>query len=192
MQLEAQELLDISRLQAGRLSLELERFDLGLLLRETCDRMSVLSQVHPLRLEGPEHLEGLWDRGRLDQVVTNLVSNAIRYSPDGGEVVVRVSEEGNGVHLAVRDRGVGIPPEKQALIFERFGRAHGAKYGGLGLGLTISQGIVEQHGGRIWVESNGVAGEGSTFHVWLPRETEQQSSAASEAHPAPQPQVTAS
>jgi PAS domain S-box-containing protein len=188
-----EELLDISRLQAGRLSLELERFDVGLLLRETCDRMAVLSQAHPLRLEGPEHLEGLWDRGRLDQVVTNLVSNAIRYSPDGGEVVVRLSEEGGGVHLAVKDRGVGIPPEKQALIFERFGRAHGSKYGGLGLGLTISQGIVEQHGGRIWVESSGVAGEGSTFHVWLPRETEQQAAATAEAHPVPQqPQVSAS
>jgi len=188
-----EELLDISRLQAGRLSLELERFDVGLLLRETCDRMAVLSQAHPLRLEGPEHLEGLWDRGRLDQVVTNLVSNAIRYSPDGGEVVVRLSEEGGGVHLAVKDRGVGIPPEKQALIFERFGRAHGSKYGGLGLGLTISQGIVEQHGGRIWVESSGVAGEGSTFHVWLPRETEQQAAATAEAHPMPQqPQVSAS
>ncbi|HLL03937.1 MAG TPA: PAS domain S-box protein [Myxococcaceae bacterium] len=188
-----EELLDISRLQAGRLSLELERFDLGLLLRETCDRMTVLSQAHPLRLEGPEHFEGLWDRGRLDQVVTNLVSNAIRYSPDGGEVVVRLSEEGGGVHLAVKDRGVGIPPEKQALIFERFGRAHGSKYGGLGLGLTISQGIVEQHGGRIWVESSGVAGEGSTFHVWLPRETEQQAATAAEAHPTPlPPQVSAS
>jgi len=187
-----EELLDISRLQAGRLSLELERFDLGLLLRETCDRMSVLAQAHPLRLEGPEHLEGLWDRGRLDQVVTNLVSNAIRYSPEGGEVLVRFCEEGSGVHLAVKDRGVGIPPEKQALIFERFGRAHGSKYGGLGLGLTISQGIVEQHGGRIWVESSGVAGDGSTFHVWLPRETEQQAAAAAEAHPAPQPQVSAS
>ena len=79
-----EELLDISRLQAGRLSLELERFDLGTLVRETCERMAVLSQTHPLRVEAPEHLEGLWDRGRLDQVLTNLVSNAIRYSPEGG------------------------------------------------------------------------------------------------------------
>jgi PAS domain S-box-containing protein len=186
-----EELLDISRLQAGRLSLELERFDLGHLLRETCDRMSVLSQAHPLRLEAPEHLEGLWDRGRLDQVLTNLVSNAIRYSPDGGEVLVRLLEEGDGVHLMVKDRGVGIPPEKQALIFERFGRAHGSKYGGLGLGLTISQGIVEQHSGRIWVESTGVPGEGSVFHVWLPRETVQPTTQAVEAHVPERTQVSA-
>jgi PAS domain S-box-containing protein len=166
-----EDLLDISRLQAGRLSLELERFDLGQLVHETCDRMAVLSQQHALKVEAPEHLEGVWDRGRLDQVLTNLVSNAIRYSPEGGEVLVRVEPQAQGVRLAVRDRGVGIPREKQGLIFERFGRAHGAKYGGLGLGLTITQGIVEQHGGRIWVESTGVAGEGATFYVWLPSET---------------------
>ncbi|HVG58756.1 MAG TPA: PAS domain S-box protein [Hyalangium sp.] len=191
-----EELLDISRLQAGRLSLELERFDLSVLVRETCDRMAVLSQAHSLRMEVPECLEGLWDRGRLDQVLTNLVSNAIRYSPNGGEVVVRLEQEDAGVHLMVKDWGVGIPPEKQGLIFERFGRAHGAKYGGLGLGLTISQGIVEQHGGRIWVESLGVSGEGSTFHVWLPREVAQTSASSSsppskEHHATPHPQVSA-
>ncbi|HYI01012.1 PAS domain S-box protein [Hyalangium sp.] len=187
-----EELLDISRLQAGRLSLELERFDLGGLVRETCDRMAVLSQAHPLRVEAPEHLEGVWDRGRLDQVLTNLVANAIRYSPEGGEVVVRLMEEGVGVHLSVKDLGVGIPPEKHVLIFERFGRAHGSKYGGLGLGLTISQGIVEQHGGRIWVESLGVSGEGSTFHVWLPREAIQASSPSTQAHePVSEPQISA-
>lgn len=174
-----EDLLDISRLQAGRLSLELERFDLSQLVHETRDRMAVLSQTHDLRVEAPEHVEGTWDRGRLDQVLTNLLSNAIRYAPEGGQVLVRLTREGDeGVHLAVRDHGVGIPREKQALIFERFGRAHGSKYGGLGLGLTISQGIVEQHGGRIWVESAGVAGEGSTFHVWLPRETAGQSHVA--------------
>nr|WP_248544575.1 PAS domain S-box protein [Myxococcus fulvus] len=168
-----EDLLDISRLQAGRLSLELERFDFSQLVHETRDRMAVLSQGHEIQVETPEHLEGIWDRGRLDQVLTNLLSNAIRYSPEGGAVLVRLTGEGSeGVHLSVKDSGVGIPKDKQALIFERFGRAHGSKYGGLGLGLTISQGIVEQHGGRIWVESPGVPGQGSTFNVWLPRETE--------------------
>ncbi|MCE9670771.1 PAS domain S-box protein [Myxococcus stipitatus] len=168
-----EDLLDISRLQAGRLSLELEKFDLSQLVQETRDRMAVLSQGHEIQVETPEHLVGTWDRGRLDQVLTNLLSNAIRYSPEGGAVLVRLGGEGKaGVHLSVKDSGVGIPKEKQGLIFERFGRAHGSKYGGLGLGLTISQGIVEQHGGRIWVESPGVPGQGSTFHVWLPRETE--------------------
>ncbi|QSQ12680.1 hybrid sensor histidine kinase/response regulator [Myxococcus landrumensis] len=178
-----EDLLDISRLQAGRLSLELETFDLGQLVQETRDRMAVLSQGHEIQVETPEHLEGTWDRGRLDQVLTNLLSNAIRYSPEGGTVLVRLSREGKeGVHLSVKDSGVGIPKDKQALIFERFGRAHGSKYGGLGLGLTISQGIVEQHGGRIWVESPGVPGQGSTFNVWLPRETEPSSVSVHHAH----------
>ncbi|NPC70758.1 PAS domain S-box protein [Corallococcus exiguus] len=181
-----EDLLDISRLQAGRLSLELEPFDLSQLVLETRDRMAVLSQTHELKVEVPERLEGTWDRGRLDQVLTNLLSNAIRYSPEGGQVLVRVVAEGDGgVHLSVKDQGVGIPSEKQRLIFERFGRAHGSKYGGLGLGLTISQGIVEQHGGRIWAESTGTAGQGSTFNVWLPRRTEAQAATPTESSRTP-------
>ncbi|NPC46998.1 PAS domain S-box protein [Corallococcus sp. AB032C] len=181
-----EDLLDISRLQAGRLSLELEPFDLSQLVLETRDRMAVLSQTHELMVELPERLEGTWDRGRLDQVLTNLLSNAIRYSPEGGQVLVRVVAEGDsGVHLSVKDQGVGIPSEKQRLIFERFGRAHGSKYGGLGLGLTISQGIVEQHGGRIWAESTGTVGQGSTFNVWLPRRTEAQAATPTESSRTP-------
>ncbi|CAM4332463.1 hybrid sensor histidine kinase/response regulator [Corallococcus exiguus] len=181
-----EDLLDISRLQAGRLSLELEPFDLSQLVLETRDRMAVLSQTHELKVEVPERLEGTWDRGRLDQVLTNLLSNAIRYSPEGGQVLVRVAAEGDsGVHLSVKDQGVGIPSEKQRLIFERFGRAHGSKYGGLGLGLTISQGIVEQHGGRIWAESTGTVGQGSTFNVWLPRRTEAQAATPTESSRTP-------
>ncbi|RKH54694.1 hybrid sensor histidine kinase/response regulator [Corallococcus aberystwythensis] len=181
-----EDLLDISRLQAGRLSLELEPFDLSQLVLETRDRMAVLSQTHELQVEVPERLEGTWDRGRLDQVLTNLLSNAIRYSPEGGQVLVRVAAEGDtGVHLSVKDQGVGIPSEKQRLIFERFGRAHGSKYGGLGLGLTISQGIVEQHGGRIWAESTGTVGQGSTFNVWLPRRTEAQAASPAESSRTP-------
>jgi signal transduction histidine kinase len=83
-------------------------------------------------------------------------------------VELRVWVDGGEVALQVRDHGVGIPAEKLAAIFERFGQAHGARYGGLGLGLTISQGIIEQHGGRIWAESQGIEKEGSTFHVRLP------------------------
>ncbi|WP_395825969.1 ATP-binding protein [Archangium minus] len=163
------DLLDVSRLLTGRLSLELESFDLVPLLRTTCERLQALSSEHRLRLDAPETLLMRGDPGRIEQVVTNLVSNAVRYSPQGGVVELRVwAEEGGQVALLVRDRGIGIPAEKLALIFERFGQAHGARYGGLGLGLTISQGIIEQHGGRIWAESQGVEGEGSTFHVRLP------------------------
>jgi signal transduction histidine kinase len=166
------DLLDVSRLVTGRLSLEVEEFDLVPLLRATCERLQALSSEHGLRLELPEALPMRGDPGRIEQVVTNLVSNAIRYSPQGGAVELRAWVEEGKVALQVRDHGVGIPEEKLALIFERFGQAHGARYGGLGLGLTISQGIIEQHGGRIWAESQGIEGEGSTFHVRLPVHSE--------------------
>ncbi|WP_369945109.1 ATP-binding protein [Vitiosangium sp. GDMCC 1.1324] len=162
------DLLDVSRLITGRLSLEVESFDLVPLLRTTCERLQALAPEHQLRLDIAESLPMRGDSGRIEQVVTNLVSNAVRYSPQGGPVELRAWSEGGRVLLQVRDHGIGIPAEKLALIFERFGQAHGARYGGLGLGLTISQGIIEQHGGRIWAESPGVEGEGSTFHVSLP------------------------
>jgi PAS domain S-box-containing protein len=163
-----EELLDISRIQAGRLSLELEEFDLVSLLRDLHERMRVLSEQHELQLHVPEHLPIFGDRGRLDQVITNLISNAIRYSPTGGSVTVSATRVGGSVQVSVKDHGLGIPKEKQAMIFERFGRAHGSRYGGLGLGLSICQGIIEQHGGRIWVESDGLENHGSTFHIRLP------------------------
>ncbi|MFL5319139.1 MAG: sensor histidine kinase, partial [Myxococcaceae bacterium] len=163
-----EDLLDISRLQAGRLQLEMEEFDVVPMLRETVERVQGVSTDHQLSLQAPDELRVRADRSRLEQVVTNLLSNAIRYSPRGGPVQVTAAENDGELHLSVSDRGVGIPLEKQAVIFERFGQAHGARYGGLGLGLTISQGIVAQHGGRIEVESSGVAGEGTTFRVRLP------------------------
>ncbi|MFL5351512.1 ATP-binding protein [Archangium sp.] len=162
------DLLDVSRLLTGRLSLDVESFDLVPLLRTTCERLQALSPEHQLCLEVPESLLMRGDSGRIEQVVTNLVSNAVRYSPQGGAVELRAWSEAGQLALRVRDHGIGIPAEKLALIFERFGQAHGARYGGLGLGLTISQGIIEQHGGRIWAESQGVEGQGSTFHVRLP------------------------
>jgi PAS domain S-box-containing protein len=162
------DLLDVSRLLTGRLSLDVEELDLVPLLRASCERLQALSCQHQLQLEVPETLVMWGDPGRIEQVVTNLVSNAIRYSPQGGSVDLQAWVDGGEVVLRVRDHGIGIPPEKLPVIFERFGQAHGARYGGLGLGLTISQGIIEQHGGRIWAESQGLEGQGSTFHVRLP------------------------
>ncbi len=168
------DLLDVSRVQIGRLSLELAELDLVGLVHAVAERIQVLSDRHELRLKVPSgELLLLGDRGRLDQVVTNLLSNAIRYSPDGGpidvELDVDLAPDAEWITLVVRDRGIGIPPEEQQQIFEAFGRAHGSRYGGLGLGLTICHGIVSRHGGEIAVESSGVPGEGSTFRVRLRR-----------------------
>jgi len=132
------------------------------------NRMQPLGDRHPIRVTSPEKLPITADRDRLEQVIANLLSNAIRYSPDGGPIDISAGVVGNRVHIQIRDSGLGIPKEHQQLVFERFGRAHGSAFGGLGLGLAISRGIVERHGGRIWIESSGKPGEGSIFHVELP------------------------
>jgi signal transduction histidine kinase len=162
------DLLDANRLESGAFELQKSEFDLMALLEEMRRRMEPPDGRHPFRVSGPEQLSIVADRDRVEQVLANLLSNAIRYSPDGGEIAITVEREPDSVHLVIRDRGLGIPKEHQRVIFERFGRAHGPAYGGLGLGLTISRGIVEQHGGRVWVESTGKPGEGSAFHVRLP------------------------
>ncbi len=163
-----EDLLDISRLATGRLSLQLTEYDLCERIRSEVERIQALSPSHALSVDLPERLPIVADRDRIDQVVINLLTNAVRYSPGGGPVVLSARQRLDTIEVAVTDRGLGIPVEKQAGIFERFGRAHGARYGGLGLGLTIAQGIVEQHGGRIWVESTGQPGEGTTFRFELP------------------------
>jgi PAS domain S-box-containing protein len=161
-------LLDVGRIQNGRLSLDIAPFDLCDLLAECCERARSLATSHTIELAAVAPVNVLADRSRLDQVFTNLLSNAVRYSPQGGLIVVEVVADAERVVTRVRDQGVGIPVEKQKEIFERFGRAHGSRFGGLGLGLTIAGGIVEQHGGGIHVVSTGVSGEGSTFEVTLP------------------------
>ena len=108
------------------------------------------------------------DAQRLYQVVSNLLDNAIKYTPDGGTVTLAVWTQNDQARLDVRDTGPGIPPEAQARVFERFYRAPHSnnQERGTGLGLAIVKSIVEQHGGRVWVTS--VVGQGSTFSVALP------------------------
>jgi signal transduction histidine kinase len=111
----------------------------------------------------------LGDRGRLAQVLVNLLENALKYSPMGGPVRVTLTRAGPEVLVSVSDSGIGIPADQQAHLFERFFRARNAPisgFGGLGLGLYICRHIVERHGGRIWVESE--VGHGSTFRFTLP------------------------
>ncbi len=168
------DLLDTSRIQAGRFELECARVDLVPLVREVIERFE-LRGTEGLRFlfEEPEApVEGVWDGPRLEQVVTNLLSNAVRYSPHGGTVRAAFHFAPEWVELRVRDEGIGIPPESLALLFQPFARASNATarhYGGLGLGLFICREIVQRHGGTIWAESPG-AQQGSCFHVRLPRQ----------------------
>ncbi|MCE9672215.1 GAF domain-containing sensor histidine kinase [Myxococcus stipitatus] len=162
-------LLDVSRLSSGRLVLERERMDLEALAREVIDQLQLPASRAGCRvtLASRGDVSGEWDRKRLGQVLFHLLTNALKYGA-GGPVRVRLRGEAKRVRLCVEDRGIGIAPEYQSHIFERFGRAVSERnYGGLGLGLYITRQVVEAHGGQVHVHSE--PGEGSTFEVLLPR-----------------------
>ncbi len=162
------ELFDVSRLRSGTVLLHPARFDLVELAREVVGRMQSGNGNHRHLLSGESSLFITADRDRLDQVLTNLVSNSIRYSPMGGEVEITVVRREEKALLSVRDEGLGISPDKLRTIFRPYTQGHGGAFGGMGLGLSISQELVHSHGGRIWAESAGQAGQGATFFVELP------------------------
>lgn len=181
-------LLDLSRINAGRLELELEPVDLAEVARDVVARFEeeAARAACPLSLEAPEPVVGRWDRVRLDQVLTNLLGNAVKYGP-GRPVEVRVLADGDRALLSVRDHGIGISAADQRRIFERFERAVSRRhYGGFGLGLWIVREIVEVLGGTVRVES--APGAGSTFTVALSRAPEPAAARrAGAATPSPPP-----
>ncbi|TAK32744.1 MAG: PAS domain-containing protein [Chloroflexota bacterium] len=163
------ELLDMTRLQTGSLDLHLAQLDLSELAASTVARMRLATEQHALLFQSPDPVLVDGDRGRLEEVLSALLDNAVRYSPHGGEIETTVcTVEGQAV-VSVRDYGVGIPEDKQSRIFERFYRAHTGTpydYGGMGVALFISREIIARHGGRMWFESE--EGKGSTFYFSLP------------------------
>ncbi|MBI2760165.1 MAG: MEDS domain-containing protein [Chloroflexi bacterium] len=162
------QLLDISRLEAGRLTLDRQPTDLVALVEQVVSGARAWSDRHVITLTVPPTLEAMVDPLRLEQVVTNLLDNAIKYSPDGGPVEVELSRVGGtAAELMVRDWGLGIPLEKRGQIFERFYQAHsGGHQSGMGLGLYISRRLVEAHGGEIRAEFPPDGG--TSFTVRLP------------------------
>ena len=167
-----EDLLDVTRLQAGRLVLSRNPTDLVALIRRMVTQRQMTTKQHGFSLD-TEHLFLMVnvDRVRIEQVLTNLLSNAIKYSPQGGtiELSLREEVEPHEALLSIRDRGIGIPAEQQVRIFGRFVRAENARtseISGTGLGLYLSRELVERHGGRLWFES--AEGEGSTFFMTLP------------------------
>jgi signal transduction histidine kinase len=163
------ELLDISRMTSGRLKLEKQPFDLSELLKEVVTKYTETALEMGCRLEFqvPAAIVGYWDRMRLEQVVANLLSNAIKYG-QGKPVEIEVSEKDDNAIIKVSDHGIGIAPDHQRRIFERFERAvPDREFGGLGLGLWIARRIVEASGGQIRVES--VPMQGATFTATLPK-----------------------
>ncbi len=167
-----EDLLDVSRLQAGRLSLQRAPTNLISLTRRVVERLQQTTTRHHLIFTAEQtHLEAMIDPHRIEQVLTNIVTNAIKYSPQGGQVKVTLQADATAqtAKICVQDRGMGIPRHQQARIFGRFVRADNAQAAGIsgtGLGLYLCRALVEQHAGRLWFES--VEGEGTTFFLTLP------------------------
>jgi signal transduction histidine kinase/DNA-binding NarL/FixJ family response regulator len=164
-----QDLLDVSRVAGGKLVIAPQDESLTQLFAEAAAMLRPLAEARgiELRTRGTEHLPRLSvDGSRIIQVISNLVGNALKFTPEGGSVTLGCDREAGELHVSVTDTGAGISPEQLPHVFGRFWQGDNADTRGLGLGLTIARGIVEAHGGRIWVESK--LGEGSTFHFTLP------------------------
>ncbi len=172
------DLLEVSRISTGHLRLQLEEVDLAEVVREVSARFSPEAERAGCRLDVLENgpVVGQWDRLRLEQILSNLLSNALKYGA-GKPVHLRVEQEEAAVRLVVRDEGIGIKPEALGRIFNRFERAVSERhYGGLGLGLYVTRRILEVMGGTVKVEST--LGQGATFTVELPRQPVEQESAS--------------
>lgn len=163
------DMLDISRISTGKLGIKKERASLYLLVKEAVERLkpSMVQAGTPPELICPDKIDGFWDKFRMEQAITNLLTNAMRYG-DKKPVLVKLEKLDSSVaRISIKDRGIGIAKEAQERIFDRFERAVDSdNISGLGLGLFIARQIVELHGGKIWVESE--LARGSTFFIDLP------------------------
>jgi len=164
------ELLDVSRIQTGRIEFRYGDVDLSELANEVATRMQLTTTTHTISVQRDSENVVTADRDHLEQVLNNLVTNAIKYSPTGGAITIEVRPDDGGVRLSVTDQGIGIPEKELDAIFGLFYRSPdraARDAAGMGLGLYISREIVVRHGGRIWAESGGV--KGSTLNVVIPR-----------------------
>jgi len=163
-----QDLLDVAKLEAGRVAIATRPIDVAAMMREAHGMLAGIASEKGLRLE-LEVSEGLQpivaDEGRVIQVLSNLVGNAVKFTNAGGAITLRAVDAPGGVKFSVSDTGVGMTQEQLSKLFGEFWQANPADRRGIGLGLSIAKGIVEAHGGRIWVESQ--PGVGTTFHFTL-------------------------
>jgi signal transduction histidine kinase len=166
------EILDLSKVEAGRMELELAKFDLALAIDNARTFVRERATKHGIGLDVTidEHLgEFVGDERKIKQILLNLLSNAVKFTPEGGRIGIKARQADGSVEISVSDTGIGISPEDQVKIFEEFrqvGGDYSHKKEGTGLGLTLAKKFVELHGGSIWVESE--VGKGSTFSFTLP------------------------
>lgn len=161
------DLLDVNKIQAGKMVYHFSDIDLAALIEEVVAQMQMTTSTHRIMLQNNSQVIVHGERNRLEQVLSNFLTNAIKYSPNASEVVVKSETTYNEVKVSVRDFGIGIPPDEQQYVFDRFYRVDESsrKFAGLGLGLFISAEIIKRHGGTIAVESDG---SGSEFSFTLP------------------------
>jgi signal transduction histidine kinase len=157
------------------MSLALEKFHLRDLITESIEITGSLAREKGLYLRMENFSEAIStvtaDRTRMRQVLINIISNAVKFTPQGGIAIHAEIKDENTFRIRVKDTGIGVPPDKLEMIFEAFSQVDTSttrKAGGTGLGLPISRRLVEMHGGHLWAESSGIPGEGSTFFVELP------------------------
>jgi two-component system phosphate regulon sensor histidine kinase PhoR len=170
LSISVQELLELSRIESGKVPLRLEVVEPGALLSAAAERLGLQAERAGLQVS-VQNTEGLpfvlADARRIEQVTTNLLHNAIKFTPSGGQIELAAERAGDFVQFSVKDTGVGISSDDLPRIFERFYKADRARAGGgTGLGLAIARHLVEAHGGRVWAES--VEGRGSTFFFTMP------------------------
>jgi signal transduction histidine kinase len=170
-----QDLLDVKRMESGHLTIDAKPESADVLVNDTIEMLRPLASGGSIVMEAnvADNLPSvLADSARIQQVLSNLVGNAVKFTPRQGRIMVAADRLENEVRFAVIDTGPGIPPEQVPHIFGRFWQARSSDHRGIGLGLAIAKGIVEAHRGRIWVESQ--VGLGSTFYFTLPTTAEGQ------------------
>ena len=163
------DLLDASKIQTGKLTYREETFDLDGLVKETIENLQAAIDTHQLHLVGTAEAQIFGDRDRIGQVLINLLTNAIKYSPQNNSVFIRLARDAKNATVSVRDSGIGIAQEHQQKIFDRFYQVTDSEektYPGLGIGLYLSSEIIKRHGGTMWVESE--KGKGAIFCFTLP------------------------
>ena len=163
-------MLDLSRMKSNRLFFNREQILLSEVIGGYINEVNPVDKNLSLRIDIPQDLRIFADRNALHDIFINLLSNAFKFTGDGGQISILAGQRDQSILVEIKDTGMGIPEDKLQMIFDEFYQVEGGKHGGTGLGLAIAKRLVEEHGGNIWVKSQ--LGKGSTFYFTLPLSVE--------------------